>query len=146
MKIANGSEDFEVLFLRNMHLTENVGHVHQLLTHDLKLPQILASKIISIVTWAQELGLIAACGAFLKLYNKGTIPFGDALEAFQKHESFIQQNTYFGNLVEELYVLRKHSESMIDVNKSKVVKTLDVTQLPKVEVNSNEPFDLMALI
>ena len=129
-----------------MHLTENVGHVHQLLTHDLKLPQILASKVISIVTWAQELDLIVACGAFLKLYNKGTIPFGDTLEAFNKHEAFIQQNTYFGNLVEELYSLRKHSELTIGIDKPQVVKTLDMNQLPKVEIDPSKPFDLMSLI
>lgn len=105
----NGSEDFEILFLKNFWKAENSKDVFKLLTQDLKLHPTLASKMIFVVTWAETLGLLQACGAFLKLYNKGTIPKDEVAEALNKHEAYIQENTYFGMLLKDVYDLRKHA-------------------------------------
>lgn len=108
----NGSEDFEVLFLKNACKDDNSKDVYKLLTQELKLNTMLASKMIFIITWAQETGLLDACGAFLKLYNKGTIPTDEVAIAFEKHDDFIQANTYFGMLLESVYSLRKYSKEV----------------------------------
>lgn len=105
----NGSEDFEVLFLKNFWNPDNSKDVFRLLTQDLKLNTMLASKMMFIITWAQETKFLEACGAFLKLYNKGTIPNEFVIEAFEKHDDFIQENTYFGMLLEPVYNLRKYA-------------------------------------
>lgn len=124
---ANGSEDFEILFLRNASDQSNHKAIYSLLTNDLKLNSTLATKFIFIVTWACEMDFIETCGAFLKLYNKGTIPIGDLVERLEAREEFIQQNTYFGMLLKDLYDLRQHSlkvnELAIEQKVKEIVKT-----------------------
>ena len=104
---ANGSEDFEILFLKNFWKADNSKNVYRLLTQDLKLDPILATKMISVVTWAESMGFLKACGGFLKLYNKGTIPTGEVEEALNRHEEYIQKNVYFGMLLKDVYDLRQ---------------------------------------
>ena len=104
MKISNGSEDFEVLFLKNIWKVDNAKNVFKLLTNDLRLPNMLASKMMFIITWAQDMGFLLGCSAFLKLYNKGTMPYGEkAQEALERLESFVQENTYFVKLLKPIY-------------------------------------------
>lgn len=123
---ANGSEDFEILFLDNFHQTSNSDSVFKLLTHDLKLSPTLASKMIFIVTWAEAMGFLKACGAFLKLYNKGTIPTREeVVEALALNEEFIQLNTYFGMLLEPIYNLRKYSKEYETIKNAQVQKFVE---------------------
>ena len=117
----NGSEDFEIIFLKNFWKPDHSKDVFKLLTQDLKLPIMLASKMMFIITWAEDMGFLKACGGFLKLYNKGTIPTGEVEEALDKHDDFIQANTYFGMLLEPVYRLRKHAKTFKESNKKEVV-------------------------
>lgn len=122
---SNGSQDFEILFLRNASNQSNHKAIYSLLTNDLKLSSTLATKFIFIVTWAHEMDFIETCGAFLKLYNKGTIPVGDIAEKLAIREEFIQQNTYFGTLLKELYILRQHALKTQEITiKQKVKETI----------------------
>lgn len=107
---SNGSADFEILFLKNFWKPKNDKSVFKLLTQDLKLPPILATKMTNVITWSEEMGLLKACAAFLKLYNKGTVPRADDQELLDKFDEFIQQNSYFGNLLEPVYHIRKQAE------------------------------------
>ena len=122
---SNGSQDFEILFLRNASEQSNHKAIYSLLTNDLKLSATLATKFIFIVTWAHEMDFIETCGAFLKLYNKGTIPVGDIAEKLAIREEFIQQNTYFGMLLKKLYDLRQHALKVQELTiKQKVQETV----------------------
>ena len=122
---SNGSQDFEILFLRNASEQSNHKAIYSLLTNDLKLSSTLATKFIFIVTWAHEMDFIETCGAFLKLYNKGTIPVGDIAEKLAIREEFIQQNTYFGMLLKKLYDLRQHALKVQELTiKQKVQETV----------------------
>ena len=107
---ANGSADFEILFLKNFWKADNGASVFKLLTQDLKLPPILATKMTNVITWSQEMGLLKACAAFLKLYNKGTVPRPDDQKVLDLHDDFIQKQSYFGNLLEPVYHIRKEAE------------------------------------
>lgn len=124
-----GSSDFEILFLRNFHKPENNKKVFQLLTNDLELPMMLATKMNFIITWAEDMGFLSACGQFLKLYNKGTAIPEDSLENYEKLEDFIQSNTYFGMLLKPLYDLRKHA------------KEFDVNFKQQLKLNPKEVYD-----
>ena len=105
---VGGSKDFEILFLNELWKQENGKNVFKLLINDLKLPAQLASKMMFIVTWCEEMGFLKGASAFLKLYNKGTIPTDpEVIEALNKNEEIIQQVCYFGMLLEPLYNLRK---------------------------------------
>lgn len=100
----NGSKDFESLFLRNMADESNSKKVREILQGPLELDAKSASDIIRIVTWAEMSGMRLACSGFLKLYNKGTMPYGEkAQEALERLESFVQENTYFGKLLKPIY-------------------------------------------
>lgn len=135
MKVSNGSEDFEVLFLKNFWVPENAKDVFKLLTHDLKLPTMLASKMMFIITWAQDMDFLLACGGFLKLYNKGTIPVDEVAEALAKHDDFIQANTYFGMLLEPIYKLKKQAAQF-----KPVVKTFNLSTNP---ANTGDPLSAL---
>lgn len=65
-----------------------------------------------IVNWAEASGILSACKSFLRLYNKGKMPMDDdSLEQFEKHSDFIQQNTFFGELMEPMYsILREKTK------------------------------------
>lgn len=116
-----GSEDFEIIFLKNFWKPDNAKDVFKLLTHDLKLQTMLASKMMFIITWAEDMDFLKACGGFLKLYNKGTIPSGEVADALDKHDDFIQANTYFGMLLEPVYQLKKHANTFKQVDTKKDV-------------------------
>lgn len=80
--------------------------------------------MFSIVNWAEASGVLSACKSFLRLYNKGKMPMDDdSLEQFEKHSDFIQQNTFFGELMEPMYsILReKHKQSNVKSETSKAV-------------------------
>jgi hypothetical protein len=63
-------------------------------------------------------GVLSACKSFLRLYNKGKMPMDDnSLENFEIHADFIQQNTFFGELMEPMYSILR------DKNKQNNVKT-----------------------
>lgn len=126
MKIANGSEDFDILFLSNFHKTENSDDIFKLLTTELELTQILAAKMVFIVTWAEEMGLLNACGVFLKLYNKGDIPtLEKSINDLEMHEEFIQSNTYFGMLLKPVYDLRQHAKQKLTAIKEAILNAPD---------------------
>ena len=111
--------------MRNASEQSNHKAIYSLLTNDLKLSSTLATKFIFIVTWAHEMDFIETCGAFLKLYNKGTIPVGDIAEKLAIREEFIQQNTYFGMLLKKLYDLRQHALKVQELAiKQKVQETV----------------------
>lgn len=80
--------------------------------------------MFSIVNWAEASGILSACKSFLRLYNKGKMPMDDnSLENFEKHSEFIQQNTFFGELMEPMYsILReKHKQNNVKSETSKSV-------------------------
>lgn len=136
----NGSEDFEVLFLRNFSKPENAKTVFRLLTHDLKLPTTLANKMMFVVTWAQETGYASSCAAFLKLYNKGTVPSEEDQELLDMQEDFIQSNTYFGMLLEPVYRLRKFAQSLKGNRNSKIIDFINQSSiLDQQESKDQEP-------
>lgn len=109
----NGSADFESLFLRNIADESNSKKVREILTGPLGLDPKSASDIIRIVSWAETTGFRLACSSFLKLYNKGTVPYlPEVKELLDKHEEFIQQNTYFGMLLKPIYdIMNEHKSS-----------------------------------
>lgn len=87
----------------------NEKKVMGILQGPLELDAKSASDILRIVTWAEMSGIRLACSAFLKQYNKGTIPTGKNAEALLEHESFVQQGTYFGRLLKPIYdVIYEH--------------------------------------
>lgn len=108
-----GSANFEVLFLGSMHKSENLKAVNILLKNVLKVSPVVAAKMLAVVTWAQDMGLLSACSSFLKLYNKGTRPSKEEdIENLEIHEDFIQSNTYFGMLLQPLYDISKHKDRL----------------------------------
>lgn len=104
--LDGGSASFEVLFLKELSKAENRRTIESLLS-GLQVPQMIILRMISIAVWAEEMGLMKACSSFLKLYNKGTQPKEEDMEVFLAHESYIQQNTYFGMLLKTIYDLRQ---------------------------------------
>ena len=89
----------------------NSKKVREILQGPLELDPKSASDIIRIVTWAEMSGMRHACSGFLKLYNKGTMPYGEkAQEALERLESFVQENTYFGKLLKPIYEFRHSRE------------------------------------
>lgn len=114
----NGSKGFEIFFLRNMAKPENAEAIHKTLTTRLDATPLIASKILHVVTWASETGILKACNAFLRLYNKGQEPNEETQEILNTLEPFIQENTFFGLLLKDVYDVRKQSES-------KKVQTMD---------------------
>lgn len=135
---SNGSEDFDVLFLRNITKDTNRDAVYNLLHHDLGLSQQLTIKFIIIVNWANEMNFIKTCAAFLKLYNKGTIPNKELYEELCKVEEFIQQNTYFGMLLKDVYDLRQQAKQAKEI----ILANATVKRLAVPVITSNSSLDL----
>lgn len=83
--------------------------VAELLQGPLELDPKSASDIIRIVTWAEMTGMRISCAAFLKMYNKGSVPTNDKTkEALEELEGFIQEHTYFGRLLQPIYDVIYH--------------------------------------
>lgn len=143
----NGSKDFEILFLREFWKPENNKKVMTLLTAGLKMNPLLASRMFSVITWAKETGFLSACGSFLRLYNKGAEPTDkEAIKALEKNEEYIQQNTYFGNLLEPVYLLRKHSNETKKERKAIQKKALEqLTNLNSGNSDDSRPTLRLAL-
>lgn len=99
------------------------------------MPSMLASKMTFIITWAEDMGFLKACSGFLKFYNKGTYPSEEVQELLDRHDKFIQENTYFGMLLEPVYVLRKHAMNYIQNERTEVKKKIVV----------NDPFASLGL-
>lgn len=119
------SSDFEILFLRNFWKPENNKEVMKLLTQGLKMTPKLASRMFSVITWAEDTGFLSSCGSFLRLYNKGTEPYTDeAIEAFNNNETYIQGTTYFGMLLESIYNLRQKAKLVKEQRKEELDKLL----------------------
>lgn len=131
---GNGSEDFEILFLKNIGDNESKA-AYSLLTQDLKLPPIFATKMIGVVTWATEMGFLKACSAFLKLYNKGTIPDPETQELLDKHDTLIQSSCYFGRLHEPVYNIRKQAETARALTSAGKAKKREII-LAEIDLNA----------
>ena len=113
----NGASDFDLLFLRNFSKPKNQKALTKLLSNNLQLDHSNIAKMFSIVNWAEASGVLSACKSFLRLYNKGKMPMDDnSLENFEIHADFIQQNTFFGELMEPMYSILR------DKNKQNNVK------------------------
>ena len=107
---TNGSKGFDMLYLRNFHKSDNAKPIHNMLVQEFELPPLLASKMLTIVSWAENSGLLSACSSFLALYNKGkeeTDPVKS--QRLAKWDIFIQKNTFFGMLLESVYVIKNQA-------------------------------------
>lgn len=101
---SNGSKGFELLYLRNFCKQENGKDIQKILSDNLELDHLQISKMFKIIYWASSTGILDACKAFLRIYNKGVFPRDpDILAYLEEHESFIQRNTHFGRLVQPVY-------------------------------------------
>ena len=83
---------------------------------------------------------IDTCGSFLKLYNKGTIPNLEMTERLSVREEYIQQNTYFGMLLKDVYDLRQQALKVKEINFQQRVEKL------VVPINNTGTFNLLSLI
>ena len=106
----------------------------------MKLNSTLATKFIFIITWASEMDFIDTCGSFLKLYNKGTIPSPDMVERLNIREEYIQQNTYFGMLLKDVYDLRQQALKVKEISFNQKIEKLNMP------INNTGTFNLLSLI
>ena len=121
-----GSDNFENLFLKNMADENNRKKVFSLLVEHLKLSPNQANEILRIVTWAAVSGIYSACSSFLRLYNKGTVPWTDEQAAFlTQHEHFVHKNTYFGRLMQPIYDVIQIDKERKGVSSSRRAEELE---------------------
>ena len=120
----NGSAGFEMLYLKNFAKQENQKALSDIFLKTFELhPQIVA-KMFAVINWAEQTGMLVACAAFLRLYNKGVTPADpDVFATLEKHKTFIQRSTFFGLLVEPIYKLLSKVETnraqvLVDIEKS----------------------------
>lgn len=122
----NGSADFEALYLQNFHKKDSRKILQDIFINDFKLSPILVAKMFSIVEWSKTTQTLEGAKCFLRLYNKGVEPYREEdVEAFTKHEDFIQQNTFFGQMVQPIYDLRKKSEHNSSITVTDLTSWLD---------------------
>ena len=108
---------------------ENAEAIHKTLSQVMNRDPKLIIKMLSVITWAEEMNVLTACNAFLRLYNKGQEPDENNMKVLLKLEHFIQSSTFFGKLLKTVYDIRAKAEN-------KKVSTIDFQQL--FEDNANE--------
>ncbi len=121
-----GGKNFDLLYLHNFAKPENQKPLFNILSDNLGLSKNEIAKLFSLITWCSKSGVLSGCKSFLRIYNKGIFPTKPEAVAFLKeHESFIQQNTFFGELVKPMYDI----VNQISANRTKVAvkqaETLD---------------------
>jgi hypothetical protein len=110
----NGSAGFELLYLRNFSKQKNQKELSSIFIKQMKLTSTQVGQMFAVINWAEESGVLLACKAFLRLYNKGVQPETVNEEtklAFIEHEAFIQENTFFGSLIAPVYEIRNKIKS-----------------------------------
>lgn len=100
----DGAAGFEMLYLDNFSNPKNQKDISNLFLIDFKLNPQIVNKIFSVINWAAHSGMLDACKAFLRLYNKGVEPTDKGqIKALAKHGDFVQSCTFFGMLVQPIY-------------------------------------------
>ena len=110
----NGSAGFELLYLRNFSKQKDQKELSSIFIKQMKLTSTQVGQMFAVINWAEESGVLLACKAFLRLYNKGVQPETVNEEtklAFIEHEAFIQENTFFGSLIAPVYEIRNKIKS-----------------------------------
>lgn len=124
--LDGGAAGFEMLYLRNFAKLENQKALSEMFLKTFELSPQLVSKMFAVVNWAAQTGMLQACAAFLRLYNKGVLPADpDVLASLETHKSFIQDSTFFGMLVEPIYSLL----NQVETNRENVLEEIESSML-----------------
>jgi hypothetical protein len=121
---AGGSSSFELLYLRNMAKPQHQKEISRILSKDLELSPDQVAMMFSIINWANTTGILQACSDFLRVHNKGVFPVGDKLVNYKQHENFIQENSFFGELVEPIYQISRIAETNKQASKEEATAKL----------------------
>lgn len=131
-----GSASFQKYFLDGMTEKSNIDFVRNELTQDYGLTPEEANKMLYIVQWAKETNLLIAVKNFITKYNKGKLPKDS--RALDEWESFIQANTYFGNLMFNVFDIKKNIQHMNEEVKRN-------TEAALIKTKQDDPFNLFNL-
>ena len=135
----NGSADFEVLYLNNFHKQKSVKLLRDIFVNEFKLSPALVAKMFAVVTWAKQSMMLDGCKAFLRLYNKGVTPTNiDQITGLEMHEKFIQENTFFGQMMQPIYDLRQQAEENKNIVSVELIPELSFEQFSP----TNSPMEL----
>lgn len=131
---TNGSKGFEIYYLNNIGEKSNEKQIRKDLTQDLGLSSAMVDKLLIIIRFAKDNNnLPKACRNFLSLYNKGRSPLNkDALDYW---ESFIVENSYFGNLIKPLYDIKLKFEETYSNNLDSLDDLLNTGSLELASIN-----------
>jgi hypothetical protein len=130
-----GSSSFKIYFLREISKESNIRTVQKQLFNDYKVPSAFINKLLYVIKFADNSGLLQASRNFISLYNKGKQPTD--LKPLAEWETFIQENSYFGSLVKIVYDIRMNIKSKI-----KTVNTIsDAQHALSVAALDNYSFD-----
>lgn len=99
---TGGSTAFQIYFLREITESKNIELVKQQLEHDFHVPVTMITKLLEVIEYCNyDNSLLTACQNFISKYNKGKLP--KVPEPLLYWEDFIQESTYFGSLVKDLF-------------------------------------------
>lgn len=130
---ATGAAGFELLYLNNFSKLKNQKELSSIFIQQMKLTTTQVAQMFAIINWAAESGVLIACKAFLRLYNKGVLPESlnpETKAAFIEHEQSIEKGTFFGSLIKPVYTIRNQ------------IKDKAENALKQIENNSIDFFNL----
>lgn len=126
--MENGSASFKMYFLTEM--PNNLNAVGYQLRKDFDVPEEYINKLLYVIAWAHDSNLLTAARNFISIHNKGRFP--RKMEAFEEWKEFIQENSYFGKLVEPLFDIHRN------------IKTVQAAQAEESENSSDELAAMLA--
>ena len=97
--VESGSASFNMYFLTEM--PKNFKKISSQLRKEFNVPGEIVNKLINVVAFASDSGLLKASRNFLSIHNKGRYP-ADPTD-FENWKDFINQHSYFGQLVDPLF-------------------------------------------
>lgn len=115
--VEAGSASFNMYFLTEM--TKNKKAIaKQLLGKDFNIPLKYVTKLINVIGFADDSGLLKASRNFLSVHNKGRYPADPT--AFEQWKDFINEHSYFGQLMNPLFQIQKDINKVIEDEKENV--------------------------
>lgn len=143
--MEGGSSHFRIYYLENMTVAENLKIVTEKLVKEFELSPKATHAFTDIVQWSKHFDVLSSVKSFITLYNKGKIvdfSLANKAELFD----LIAQNTYFGNLVIELYQNKQKVSKAVSEN-FKYYEGVSIGKdvLDLVEESSSDDFMLSLL-
>lgn len=113
--MEGGSSAFKKYFLDGMTDPKNIDVVRKEFITPYKdggygMTTEDANRMLYVVKWAKDSGMLKAVKNFITKYNKGKLP-ADPTE-LNEWETFIQKNTYFGGLIQPIFDIKVRIEEL----------------------------------